>query len=48
MFKNLYSIQKKKISYQTCVIVKDPLILMIKAFNIKGFNKKKRLANNYT
>lgn len=41
MFKNLYSIQKKKISYQTCVIVKDPLILMIKAFNIKGFNKKK-------
>lgn len=35
MFKNLYSIQKK-ISYQTCVIVKDPLILMI-----KGFNKKK-------
>lgn len=40
MFKNLYSIQKK-ISYQTCVIVKDPLILMIKAFNIKGFNKKK-------
>lgn len=32
---------KKKISYQTCVIVKDPLILMIKAFNIKGFNKKK-------
>lgn len=42
MFKNLYSIQKKKISYQTCVIVKDPLILMIKAFNIKGFNKKKK------
>lgn len=32
---------KKKISYQTCVIVEDPLILMIKAFNIKGFNKKK-------
>lgn len=41
MFKNLYSIQKNR------VIVKDPLILMIKAFNIKGFNKK-RLANNYT
>lgn len=34
-------IVSKKISYQTCVIVKDPLILMIKAFNIKGFNKKK-------
>lgn len=34
-------IVSKKIRYQTCVIVKDPLILMIKAFNIKGFNKKK-------
>lgn len=44
MFKNLYSIQKKSVTKP----VKDPLILMIKAFNIKGFNKKKRLANNYT
>lgn len=37
----IYIVSKKKISYQTCVIVKDPLIFMIKAFNIKGFNKKK-------
>lgn len=34
MFKNLYSIQKKK-------SVTKPVLSLNKAFNIKGFNKKK-------